>query len=502
MHLRARRDPGTRRRSRRGDRRVSAGPRRAPARRSRSRRSIISGLSFEANNAPKLAERNYKEALKLLEPEDKDNFLALHYRLGRVAEIAGQQRGGRGALQRGRRHRLLLSRRRPAAETLDLTAANGMVCFGAVRCRCRLRTSTCGSPAVDAISRNHCTRIALNDHGSHAKFTLCSQAHAAKRQAPDAQSRHQEGHQDADASGRWRRSPPRSSTRPRPTSRPRRPRSTRPVLAACCIPTRRPAARASWPAPTPRRWRSRSRRELAPDRADRRSSASLSQARDRAVGRILTYGRMPVPREIESHHADPRRRLSTRFATALVEHFGRLRGRVRGPGPVRGDDRACCWTASSGARVGGRRSTAWAKTDLLDPGAAGRGRGARDPRRPARQGRSPRIADAIAPLKHLARWIVEHHGGRVESLVRPGSIDRLAARRAGGDPGHRPGRGRRDRALCPQAAVVSRRSGDLSGAGAPRLARSDGDLRRSPRPAGRPGRPRRATSRTARLRAC
>jgi tetratricopeptide (TPR) repeat protein len=44
------------------------------------------GLSFEANNAPKLAERNYKEAVKLLEPEDKDNFLALHYRLGRVAE--------------------------------------------------------------------------------------------------------------------------------------------------------------------------------------------------------------------------------------------------------------------------------------------------------------------------------------------------------------------------------------------------------------------------------
>jgi tetratricopeptide (TPR) repeat protein len=44
------------------------------------------GLSFEANNAPKLAERNYKEAVKLLEPEDRDNFLALHYRLGRVAE--------------------------------------------------------------------------------------------------------------------------------------------------------------------------------------------------------------------------------------------------------------------------------------------------------------------------------------------------------------------------------------------------------------------------------
>jgi tetratricopeptide (TPR) repeat protein len=44
------------------------------------------GLSFEANNAPKLAERNYKEAIKLLEPDDKVQFLALHYRLGRVAE--------------------------------------------------------------------------------------------------------------------------------------------------------------------------------------------------------------------------------------------------------------------------------------------------------------------------------------------------------------------------------------------------------------------------------
>jgi tetratricopeptide (TPR) repeat protein len=44
------------------------------------------GLSFEANNSAKLAERNYKEAVKLLEPEDRDNFLALHYRLGRVSE--------------------------------------------------------------------------------------------------------------------------------------------------------------------------------------------------------------------------------------------------------------------------------------------------------------------------------------------------------------------------------------------------------------------------------
>ncbi len=47
------------------------------------------GLSFEAISAPKLAERNYKEALKAIETEDKDNFNALHYRLGRVSETLG-----------------------------------------------------------------------------------------------------------------------------------------------------------------------------------------------------------------------------------------------------------------------------------------------------------------------------------------------------------------------------------------------------------------------------
>jgi tetratricopeptide (TPR) repeat protein len=51
------------------------------------------GLSFEANNAPKLAERNYKDALKLLEPDDKENFLALHYRLGRVCQVLGNTEG-------------------------------------------------------------------------------------------------------------------------------------------------------------------------------------------------------------------------------------------------------------------------------------------------------------------------------------------------------------------------------------------------------------------------
>ena len=47
------------------------------------------GLSFEANNTYKLADRSYSEALKSIEDGDTDNFLSLHYRLGRVAEALG-----------------------------------------------------------------------------------------------------------------------------------------------------------------------------------------------------------------------------------------------------------------------------------------------------------------------------------------------------------------------------------------------------------------------------
>jgi len=47
------------------------------------------GLSFEANNALKLAERSYRDALKAVEPEDISNLNALNYRLGRVAEAQG-----------------------------------------------------------------------------------------------------------------------------------------------------------------------------------------------------------------------------------------------------------------------------------------------------------------------------------------------------------------------------------------------------------------------------
>lgn len=47
------------------------------------------GLCFEAKSLPKLAERNYQEALKLVDPDDLALLNALHYRLGRAAEAQG-----------------------------------------------------------------------------------------------------------------------------------------------------------------------------------------------------------------------------------------------------------------------------------------------------------------------------------------------------------------------------------------------------------------------------
>jgi tetratricopeptide (TPR) repeat protein len=47
------------------------------------------GLSFETNGALKLADRSYRDALKMVEAEDVANLNALHYRLGRVAEALG-----------------------------------------------------------------------------------------------------------------------------------------------------------------------------------------------------------------------------------------------------------------------------------------------------------------------------------------------------------------------------------------------------------------------------
>jgi tetratricopeptide (TPR) repeat protein len=48
------------------------------------------GLSFEVDGALERAEQNYGYALELLKPGDKENFIALHYRLGRVAEALGR----------------------------------------------------------------------------------------------------------------------------------------------------------------------------------------------------------------------------------------------------------------------------------------------------------------------------------------------------------------------------------------------------------------------------
>ncbi len=47
------------------------------------------GLCFEAKGLPKLAERNYQEALKLVESSDQELINSLHYRLGRAAEAHG-----------------------------------------------------------------------------------------------------------------------------------------------------------------------------------------------------------------------------------------------------------------------------------------------------------------------------------------------------------------------------------------------------------------------------
>ncbi|WP_165245041.1 tetratricopeptide repeat protein [Paludisphaera soli] len=50
---------------------------------------LQAGLSFEADGRGKLAERTYQEALKAIEPEDVENFNAIHYQLGRVNESLG-----------------------------------------------------------------------------------------------------------------------------------------------------------------------------------------------------------------------------------------------------------------------------------------------------------------------------------------------------------------------------------------------------------------------------
>jgi tetratricopeptide (TPR) repeat protein len=50
---------------------------------------LQTGLKFETDGDFTLAAENYREALKLLQPEDIGTFKALHWRLGRVAEELG-----------------------------------------------------------------------------------------------------------------------------------------------------------------------------------------------------------------------------------------------------------------------------------------------------------------------------------------------------------------------------------------------------------------------------
>lgn len=49
----------------------------------------LTGQCFESKVLPKLAERNYLEALKVIDEGDQELFNKLHYRLGRVAEAQG-----------------------------------------------------------------------------------------------------------------------------------------------------------------------------------------------------------------------------------------------------------------------------------------------------------------------------------------------------------------------------------------------------------------------------
>ena len=221
----------------------------------------------------------------------------------------------------------------------------------------------------------------------------------------------------------------------------RRPRSTRPVRVASSIPTRRPAARAGWPAPTTPRWPRPSRRSLSRPSLIRESTTRAWPGRARLHPSLAIRLSEDGSRERTDTDADPRRSLRP-----LIRAAGRrLRPsppiRLRGPRAVRGHDRRRSWTGRSGP-------ASW--RPVLD--GAGRARAAR-PRHAWPRPSMPEIRDALcearvrsisaetlAPLKQLARWLVEHHDGRRRCARRPGPIDRMAPRGAGGHQGrrHRP----------------------------------------------------------------
>ena len=231
--------------------------------------------------------------------------------------------------------------------------------------------------------------------------------------------------------------------------------------------------------PTPPPWPRPSKREsglIEPDRPARWRGAG--------IGPCLEFA--PAGRRCHARSIAIMPTLDDAFpavCAALVEHFGRPAADFEGLAPFEAMvavllDRDAGRRALAGrARRPRRGGSADARIDWPRPSSS---RSAM----PCARRASRRRPSTLAPLKHLARWLVDHHGGRVDSLFDPHrSTDWLRGELAA-HQGHRRRRRRRDPPLRPEAAVLSRRSRHVPGPGSPRLARSDGDLRRGPRPAG------------------
>ena len=117
-----RQEAGRRGQARRGDRRVPAGPGNSPELKVQA--LLHAGLSFKANGVSKLAERNFEDAVRIGRPEgDTATLNELHYNLGLLAEEQGNKAIAEEHLQRGRRQRLLLPRRRAEAPEARREAA-------------------------------------------------------------------------------------------------------------------------------------------------------------------------------------------------------------------------------------------------------------------------------------------------------------------------------------------------------------------------------------------
>ena len=156
--------------------------------------------------------------------------------------------------------------------------------------------------------------------------------------------------------------------------------------------------------PTPPPWPRHSRREsgLIGPIGGAGGPRTLSPASG------VRTGKTPVPREMDRHHADPRRRLRTRFARLWSSTSARPRPTSRIWRPSRPWS-PCSWTASWAGRAGGPRSTAWARRVCSTPDRLAEAE-IPEIRDALRDKASRPIGQIIAPLKHLARWLVEHHG--------------------------------------------------------------------------------------------